>query len=148
MSTLVGSHELRSEQEPSRVKPLEEAVWQAWLARGCAREKRGSETRVKVVKWFTTAGLLAAAELWSYVTPYDAEVRFFVTAGAIVVMFQAFGTKDYSVAAVFGALALLYNPLVPTFSLSGDWQRAVVVASAVPFVASLPWRNEKTERNA
>jgi len=58
--------------------------------------------------------------------------------------------RYYAVAAAFGVLALFYNPLVPEFSFSGDWQHAVVVASAVPFVVSLAWpngRNARTERN-
>ena len=74
-------------------------------------------------------------------------VRFIVAAGAIVVMFQAFHARHYAFAAVFGALALLYNPVRHAFSFSGDWQRALVVASAVPFVASLAWGSARTEHN-
>jgi hypothetical protein len=29
------------------------------------------------------------------------------------------------------------------FSFSGTWQRALVVASAIPFVISLAWRDRK-----
>jgi hypothetical protein len=35
---------------------------------------------------------------------------------------------------------------VVPFSLSGDWQRALVAVSTVPFVASLAWRNMKNVR--
>jgi low affinity Fe/Cu permease len=45
--------------------------------------------------------------------------------------------------AVFAALALLYNPVAPVFSFSGTWQRALVVATAIPFVTSLAWRDLK-----
>jgi len=48
--------------------------------------------------------------------------------------------------AVSGALILLYNPLAPLFDLSGDWQRAVFVAAAAPFLALLIWREVRTPR--
>ena len=98
------------------------------------------------MKWASIAGLLGAAGLWSHLAPFEVVVRFVVTASALVVMFQAFQTRHYAVAAMFGALALLYNPVGPAFSFSGDWQRAVVAASAVPFVASLVWRNRRNAR--
>jgi hypothetical protein len=44
-------------------------------------------------------------------------------------------------------LRSLYNPVAPVFSFSGGWQHAVVVASTVPFVASLAWRRVRTEHN-
>jgi hypothetical protein len=49
---------------------------------------------------------------------------------------------------VFGALALLYNPVVPLFSFSGEWQSVFVMASTVPFIVSLTWRNAKLASNA
>ena len=87
--------------------------------------------------WVSIGGLLATAGLWSHLTPYEVIVRFIVAGTAMVVMFQAFHARHYAVAAVFGGLALLYNPLAPVFSFSGDWQRALVFASTGPFVASL-----------
>jgi hypothetical protein len=77
--------------------------------------------------------------------PFEVVVRFLVTAGALVVMFQASQARHYAVAAVFGALALFYNPVAPAFGFSGDWQHAAVVASAVPFVASLAWGNARKD---
>jgi len=94
--------------------------------------------------------LLAAAGLWSHLASFEVVVRFLVTASAMVVMFQAFRARNYAVAVVFGAIALFYNPVAPAFSFSGDWQRAVVAASAVLFVASLAWptrRIARTEHN-
>jgi hypothetical protein len=35
------------------------------------------------------------------------------------VMFQALQARRYALAVVFGALALLYNPVVPELSFSG-----------------------------
>jgi len=79
-------------------KPLDEAAWQAWGAKGRAHDKRGSATRMNVVKWVSIAALLAAAVLWSQLTPYEVVVRFIVAAGAIVVMVQAFQARRYAVA--------------------------------------------------
>ena len=146
MSTSV---ELPGPQEtwaPPAARPLDEAVWQAWVAKGRAQDRRSSAARIKAVKWASIAGLLGAVGLWSHLAPFEVVVRFVVTASALVVMFQAFQTRYYAVAAVFGALALLYNPEAPAFNFSGDWQRAVVVVSAVPFVASLVWGNARDEK--
>lgn len=103
--------------------------------------------RAKAVKWVSIAALLAAAGLWFYLAPYDVVVRFIVAGGAIFLTFHAFHARHYAFAAVFGALALLYNPVAPVFSFAGDWQRALVVASAVPFVASLAWGNVRQAHN-
>ena len=97
------------------------------------------------VKWVSLAALVALAGLWSHLAPYDVVVRFIVTAGALVLMFHAFQAEHYAFAAVFAALALLYNPVAPVFGFTGDWQRAVVLASAAPFVASLASRNVRME---
>ena len=121
------------------VRPLDESVWQAWVVKGRAQEGQRSDARMKAVKWVSIASLLAAAGLWSHLMPYNVVIRFIVALGALVVMFQAFHARHYVFSAVFGALALLYNPVAQVFSFSGDWQRAVVLTSAVPFVASLAW---------
>jgi hypothetical protein len=147
MSTLGGLQEPRSGWKEQSAKPLDEALWQAWVAKGRAHDRRSSAARMKAVKWVSIAGLLVAAGLWSHLTPYEVVVRFIVATGATVVMFQAFHARHYAFAGVFGALALLYNPVTNTISFSGDWQRALVAASAVPFVASLGWGSARTEHN-
>jgi len=147
MSTAVASRELREVWEPPQSRPLDEEVWHVWVEKGRAQDKRSCAARVKAVNWVSLVGLLAVAGLWSHLTPYDTLVRFVVAAGAIVVMFHAIHAGHYALAAVFGALALLYNPVAPVFSFSGEWQRALVVASAAPFVASLASRNLRKEHN-
>ena len=127
-------------------RPLDEAVWQAWVAKGRAQDQRSSAARTKAMKWASAAGLLAAAGLWSHLGPFEFVIRFLVSASAIVVMFQFLQARYYAVAAVFGALALFYNPVAPLFSFSGDWQRAMVATSAMAFVASLAWPNGRTAR--
>ena len=64
-------------------------------------------------------------------------MRFVVAVGAAIVMFHWLHARKYAVATVFGAMVLLYNPVVPAFNLFGDWQRAFVLASTMPSVAAL-----------
>ena len=129
---------------PTPAKPLNDtSLWHAWVARGRVQARRRTAARAKAIQWASIAGLLVAAGLWSHLPPYEVVVRWLLAGGAIVVAFQAFRARRYAFAAVFGALALLYNPVAPAFSLSGDWHRFLVVASALPFVASLAWRNAR-----
>ena len=146
MPTVVESEKSHSAWTPPATGRLNEAVWQAWIAKGHAQDRQGSAARIKAVKWASIVALLAAAGLWSQFAPFETVIRFLVTASAVVVMFQAFQARHYAVVAVFGALALLYNPVVATFSFSGGWQRAVVLASAIPFVVSIAWPNERDAR--
>ena len=130
-------------------KPLDESVWQAWVLKGRAQDERSHATAMKAVTWISLVTLLlVAAGFWSYIRPYDVAVRFLLAAGGLLLMFQAVHTRHYAFATVFGALALLYNPVVPVFSFSGEWQSVFVMASAVPFIASLTWRNTKLVSNA
>jgi hypothetical protein len=71
-----------------------------------------------------------------------------VAAGAIIIMARSLLARRLTVVAVAGALVLLYNPLAPLFDLSGDWQRAVFVVAAAPFLAVLIWRDVRTGQNA
>jgi hypothetical protein len=125
------------------VKPLDEAVWQAWKAKGRARERQGRATRIKALKWGSIVALLAVAGLWSQLASYEILIRCVLAAAAVGMMFEAFNKRQYALGAVFAGLALLYNPVAPVFSFSGNWQRALVVASAIPFVTSLAWRDLK-----
>ena len=147
MSTLATLHEPGSGWREPSAKPLDEALWQAWVAKGRAHDRRSNAARIKAVQWVSIAALLVAAGLWSRLTPYEIVISFIVAAGAIFVMFEAFYARHYAVAGVFGALALFYNPVINTISFSGDWQRALVAASALPFVVSLGWRSGRTEHN-
>jgi hypothetical protein len=97
----------------------------------------------KGVKWASITGLLAALGNWPHPSPYDVLVRFVVAAGALATMVHALRSRDYLIATVFGALVVLYNPLAPTFRFSGQWQIALLVASTIPFAASLAWREPR-----
>jgi hypothetical protein len=142
MCTLIGPHESGPGWSPP-AKPLDEAVWDAWVMRGRAHDRRSSDARVKAAKWVSIAGLLAAAGMWSRLTVFEVVVRFIVAAGAIAVMLQALHARQYAVSALFGVLGLLFNPIAPIFNFSGDWQRALVIISAAPFAASLAWHKNE-----
>jgi len=128
-------------------KQLDEAVWRAWVARNREQDRRGSDSRMKALKWASILGLFAAAALGSQLAPYDVAVRFIVMAGGIAAMFQAQRARRYASVAVFAAIAALYNPVMPVFTFSGAWQHALLAASALPFIASLTWRNARLAHN-
>ncbi len=146
MSTLVQLRPVPAVWEAPETRPLDEAVWQAWLLRGRARERRGSAKRLVQVQWISTATLLASAALWSHAGDYATIVRFVVALGAAIVVFHSLHARHYAVAAVFGAMVLLYNPVAPAFNFFGDWQRALVLASTMPFVAALAWGPARSAR--
>src|ERR1017187_7089209 len=45
----------------SAAKPLDESVWQAWVAKGRAQDKRRKARGIKVLTWAGVVGLVAAA---------------------------------------------------------------------------------------
>jgi len=91
-----------------------QAVRQAWVQKGRARERDSSATGVKVVELVSIAVLITAAALWPVVAPFDLVTRFVVALGAVVMIPQAFHARSYAVA-----------------------------ASAIPFITSLAWRGAK-----
>lgn len=124
-----------------QLQPLNPVMWQAWEARGLAEERKSNATRVKAATWISIAALLTWAGLWSYLAPFEVVLRFLVAIGACVLVYKSWHARRYAIAAMFGALVLLYNPVMPLFSLSSDWLRIVLVVSAIPFFASLDRRS-------
>ena len=147
MSTAVAVEELPEVLETPASRPLDEAEWQVWPVED-QPERVVRSVAVRIVKWAAIIGLLALGGLWSRVTPFEVAARFIVAAGAIIVMARSLLARRFAMVAVSGALILLYNPLAPLFDLSGGWPRAVFVAGAVPFLASLirrdMWRRLQT----
>lgn len=138
MATNVVPEKAQSGRADLQAKPLDEAAWQAWKAKGRASDLRDRVVRSNTVKLTTVAVLLLAAGLWFEIAePYTVAVRFLVTAGAIFAMFEALQARHYGFSAAFGALVVLYNPLVSVLGVSGEWQRAFLAASTFPFVLSL-----------
>jgi hypothetical protein len=146
MSTAVALQELRETRALPISRPLDDPEWQAWAVE-CPPKRRAGSVVVKAVKWASILGLFALAGLWSRFTPFEVVARFIVDAGAILVMAEALLARHYAIAAVSGALVLLFNPLAPVFGLSGDWQRAALVAGATPFLVSLFWRDIREPGN-
>ena len=130
------------------MKPLDETVWQAWLAKGRAKDNRNRAALSAAVRYVVTAVLLLVSVVWSSAAPYDVMARFVVTAGAMFMMLQAFRSSNHAIFALFGAIALLYNPVVPAFAFAGAWQRAFVVGSAFLFITSFYWQSKGLVRNA
>ena len=60
MPTVVESVKSQSAWAPPATRPLDEAVWQAWVAKGRAQDRRSRALGIKAVKWASIAGLLAA----------------------------------------------------------------------------------------
>lgn len=119
--------------------PLKGMSWSEWLARGRADEARGAERRLKVVKWASIALFAGVAVLWQMIGPNERVLMFIIALGAFALMLSSFRAHLYVLALLFGGAVLLYNPLFPMFSLSGGWQRLLVVVSIVPFLISLIW---------
>jgi hypothetical protein len=46
------------------VTPFNEAVWQAWMAKGRKQERRSAAACITVAKWALIPALAAAAGLW------------------------------------------------------------------------------------
>ena len=93
-------------------------------------------------------GVAASAGFFTGIALYELQIRLFVTAGAAAMMLHALHARRYAVAVVFGVLALLYNPAAPLFSFSGEWQRAVIGLSGLPFIASLTGSHAEATRHA
>ena len=143
MSTSSALSESQCVPEMAPSKPLDETAWQSWVATGRVQDARHRAALLAGIAWASIVGLLAAVAFRADPNPYDGLLRFIVCGGAIVLIFPAIRAGRYALAAAFGAVALLYNPVATIFGLSGAWQRAVVVASFAPFVVSLAMRDVK-----
>jgi hypothetical protein len=132
-------------------KPLDLIVWRAWLEKNRQQESQRAFVRRKAVKWACIGVLLVAAVVSSSVlTPaisaYEAVVRFAMGLGALLLLLESLRARQYALTALFAVIVLLFNPFLPTFALAGNG--ALLLASVLPFVASLVWINERTPRAA
>jgi hypothetical protein len=132
-------------------KPLDDAVWRVWLNKNLLEERQRAAARIKAVKWACIGVLMITAAVSShvfspYISAYQAVVRFAVGLGAIVIMFESLRTRQYAFTALLAAVVLLFNPVLPAFALAGNW--VILLAGVLPFVASLAWMKERTQRAA
>jgi hypothetical protein len=137
MSGSVEVLEARETPGLSLTKPVDERVWQSWVSKNRAQDRRNNAAFLKGVRCLAIAGLLVVAGFWSHLGSFDLAARFIVATGATVAMFQAFHARQFVFAALFAAVAVLFNPVAPVLSFSGDWQRFIVIASILPFFVSL-----------
>lgn len=122
--------------KPPPASPLDAALWAAWIERGRAHDRRVSAAIWKGLKGLSMLALVAAAYFWSYLLPYDGVVRFAVSAAALAAAVLLSTVRQYAMAAVTGAIALIFNPIAPALSLAGDWRRTLLAVTAVLLVAS------------
>jgi hypothetical protein len=132
-------------------KPLDEAIWRAWVEKNDLQDKRRAAARIKAVTWASIAVLMATAVVSSYifapyVSTYQAVVRSVVAIGAIVIMFESLRARQYAFTAPFAGIILVFNPVLPAFAFSGNG--LILFASVLPFVASLVWMKERPRRVA
>jgi hypothetical protein len=114
-----------------------ERAWHDWQERNRLQDLRGVALRAKLTKYAAMAVLLLAVVLWSYAADYQLLLRFVVCVGAVRVAFLAVAVRRYDWASLFIGLALVYNPVLPPFALTGRMAYFLVIASITPFAASL-----------
>jgi len=142
-----GARELQAHSQ----KPLDETVWRAWLGKNLLQERQRAAARIRALKWVCIGVLMFSGVASSYIfTPqvsaYQAVVRFAIGLGAIVIMFESLRARQYAFTALFAAVVLLFNPVVPTFAFAGNW--VILFAGELSFLASLVWTKERTRRAA
>lgn len=111
--------------------------WLAWQEKNHLQDVRGVNLRAKLTRYAAIAVLLVTILLWSRAADYQVFVSFAVCAGAVRVAFLAAAERKYGWAVLFAGMALLYNPLLPVFALSGLLELFIVLASAAAFAVSL-----------
>lgn len=134
-------------QQVHTSKPLDETMWRAWVKKNLLEERQRAVARIKVVKWACIGALIAAGIVSPYVSTtnvsaYQTVVRFVIALGATFILFESLRLRQYTFAALFGTMVLLFNPVLPTFSLSKNWP--ILLASVLPFAASLIWMKERS----
>jgi hypothetical protein len=122
--------------------PLDEAVWQRWLAKGRADDARDRAARGAAFLWFMAVLLLAAAVFQPYLAPHEFTFRLVVAAGALVAMIDAYAARQYAFSAGFGVVALIYN-LAPSLAASGAAGRGLDVVAAALFVGCFAARRRR-----
>jgi uncharacterized protein DUF6804 len=150
MSDMIYSSEPQDSQERN-LKSLDETVWRAWLQKNFLQERQRAAARIKAVNWACIGVLLVAAVVSSYIFPsyvstYQGVLRIIIALGATIMTFESVRTRQYVSTALFAGIALLFNPVLPAFALSGNWP--ILFASALPFFAALASMRERTHEDS
>lgn len=134
--------------ERPRSKPLDETVWCAWLQKNLLQERKRAATRIKAVNRACIGVSILAAVVSFFVSTdqipiYPVVVRTLIALGATVMLLESIRTRQYFATALFVGIVLLFNPVLPALTLSGNWP--IILASALPFGASLLRMSERTQ---
>ena len=121
------------------VTKIDESVWKVWQYRSRLKSERAAGARLAAVRIFSAAALLGALVLWIDASLFGLALKTIVAAGAFVVGWHAASTRRYGIAAVFAGIALLFNPFVAVFNLSGAWGAGSLLIAMGAFLASLVW---------
>ena len=81
-------------------KPLDEAVWRAWIEKNLKEERSRAAARTRAVNWMCIGVLVSAVVTSShlsliYVPAYQAVVRLAIGVGATVMMFDHIRARSY-----------------------------------------------------
>lgn len=91
----------------------------------------------KIMKWISSVALLLMAVFSGGPQSYNLLFSFLVFMGAVIVLQQAVGAREYLWAAGFVAIALLFNPVVPIPRPTGDLFLLMIFVCLAPFAISL-----------
>jgi hypothetical protein len=119
---------------------LDEVAWDAWITKGKARERRGADRRLTALKWATIAALTFTGSVWGGLPTWSEIAMLSLVSLSGMAMAIRYGStyRKYIAAAVFFAIAMLYNPVFPFVAFAGDWQqRVAVLLTIVPFAMAL-----------
>ena len=111
-------------------------AWRVWQEKGRRQDQEGVDLRAKLTKYATIAVLFLAVIGWSYAADYHIFVRFAVCLGSVRIASLAISARKYAWAAAFVAMAVLYNPVLPVFALSGNVDLFLVIATLALVIAS------------
>jgi hypothetical protein len=122
---------------PAEGERTDEIVWRAWRKRNRLEEHDRQLARVTAVKALFVAVLLLTIVFWSSAADYASAIRLALTVAATFAAMQAFKLRSYALAMIFGAMAVIYNPVFPVFLLTGSTAFAIVAMTAVAVGASM-----------
>jgi hypothetical protein len=103
-----------------------------------ARAARGrpADDLCKVGRYCDPSGIRGSIEIALRI---DLFIRLGVSLTGLAILLQAARLRHYTFVAIFAAIFVVYNPVVAVFPLSGTEAFNIVVATTLPFAASLIW---------
>jgi len=142
---LLSEQRVQTAQAP---KPLDEAVWNAWLDKNSARDRRNHAFRMDAVRWGCIGLLSLAAGLsfqhaFAYPLLGTSVFQFALTLGAIAFAWQTISSRRYVLALAFATVAVLFEPLLPSSWLLRN--SPVLLLSTLPFIVVAYWGEGETK---